>query len=62
MSDQTKAAIMPTDIPQQTQRQDSVYEQVKDLHGWAVRLGMYDAADWMQQRARWVENGREVQS
>jgi hypothetical protein len=32
-------------IPQQTQRQDSTDDQLKDLRVVANRLGMYDAAD-----------------
>ena len=32
-------------IPQQTQRQDSTDDQLKDLRIVANRLGMYDAAD-----------------
>jgi len=32
-------------IPQQAQRQDSLLDQLKDLHAVAARLGMYDAAD-----------------
>lgn len=32
-------------IPQQPQRQDSTREQLADLHAFANRLGLYDAAD-----------------
>lgn len=32
-------------IAQQPQRQDSTVDQLKDLHAFAVRLGLYDAAD-----------------
>lgn len=32
-------------IPQQTQRQDSTTDQLADLHAFADRLGLYDAAD-----------------
>ena len=32
-------------IPQQFQRQDGTIEQFRDLREFAVRLGMYDAAD-----------------
>lgn len=31
--------------PQQFQRQDSTIDQLRDLREFAVRLGMYDAAD-----------------
>ena len=34
-------------IPQQIQRQDSLTDQVRDLHRIAARLGMYDAADFL---------------
>lgn len=40
----------PRDIPQQTQRQDSLTNQLIDLRIAAVRLGLYDADDWIQ---RW---------
>lgn len=32
-------------IPQQPQRQDATREQLADLHAFANRLGLYDAAD-----------------
>lgn len=32
-------------IPQQPQRQDGTNDQLRDLRDFAVRLGMYDAAD-----------------
>lgn len=32
---------------QQPQRQDSLRQQLIDLHVVASRLGMYDAADWL---------------
>lgn len=32
-------------IEQQPQRQDGTNDQLRDLHGFAVRLGLYDAAD-----------------
>lgn len=32
-------------IPQQPQRQDSAKAQLADLHAFANRLGLYDAAD-----------------
>lgn len=34
-------------IPKQTQRQDSLTEQLKDLKIVAVKLGMYDAVDYL---------------
>jgi hypothetical protein len=34
-------------IPRQTQRQDSLSDQLADLRLVANRLGMYDAADWL---------------
>jgi hypothetical protein len=34
-------------IPRQTQRQDSLQDQLRDLHIIAARLGCYDAADWL---------------
>ena len=39
------------DWPEQhPQRQDSVTDQLTDLHRIAARLGMYDAADWLWKR------------
>ena len=38
-------------IPNQPQRQDSMLEQLNDLHRLAITLGMYDAADGL--RACW---------
>jgi len=32
-------------IPHQPQRQDSTNAQLRDLHTFANRLGLYDAAD-----------------
>lgn len=32
---------------QQPQRQDSLEDQLTDLHILATRYGMYDAADWL---------------
>lgn len=32
-------------LPQQPQRQDSTHAQLADLHAFANRLGLYDAAD-----------------
>ena len=42
------------EIPQLGQRQDSTSEQLSDLYQVAIRLGMYDAADWM--RNNWDTN------
>lgn len=36
---------------QQPQRQDSLTDQLRDLHRVAARLGMYDAADWLWKEA-----------
>lgn len=33
------------------QRHDSLSEQLRDLHSYAVQLGMYDAADWLKANA-----------
>lgn len=38
-------------IPQQPQRQDSLRDQLRDLHMVATRLGMYDAADFIWKSA-----------
>jgi len=38
-------------LPQMPPRQDSLDEQLKDLRAVAVRLGCYDAADWLRARA-----------
>jgi hypothetical protein len=35
-------------IPAMAQRQDSTFTQLEDLHAVAVKLGMYDAADWLK--------------
>lgn len=35
-------------IPKMQQRQDSETEQLNDLVFVAVKLGMYDAADWIK--------------
>lgn len=35
-------------IPRQPQRQDSLSDQLWTLHEAAVRLGCYDAADWLR--------------
>lgn len=34
-------------IPELPQRQDSLIDQLEDLVATATRLGMYDAADWV---------------
>lgn len=36
------------------QRQDSLSEQLRDLHRYAVQLGMYDAADWLKANAKTI--------
>src|SRR5271154_4480150 len=36
-------------VPQQPQRQDALANQLGDLFHFAQRLGMYDAADYLQQ-------------
>ena len=33
-----------------TTDQRSLYEQVRDLHIYAVSEGMYDAADWLERQ------------
>ena len=38
-------------LPKLAQRQDSLTDQLNDLHRVANRLGMYDAADWLRQQA-----------
>lgn len=43
MPEQLKALL--EQIPQQPQRQDSAKDQLADLHAFANRLGLYDAAD-----------------
>lgn len=35
-------------LPLLAQRQDGIADQVDDLYMVAIRLGMYDAADWMR--------------
>lgn len=39
----------PKQLPQ---RQDSLSDQLRDLHMLAARYGMYDAADWLWKRMR----------
>jgi hypothetical protein len=34
-------------VGQQPQRQDSLEDQLRDLHRVAMQLGCYDAADWL---------------
>lgn len=43
MTDHLKALL--EQLPQQPQRQDSTTAQLADLHAFANRLGLYDAAD-----------------
>lgn len=43
----TRSAI-PADIPRQTLSQASLCDQLTELVGWANRLGLYDAADLVQ--------------
>lgn len=45
-------------IPQLPQRQDSLADQLHDLHIVATRLGMYDAADWLARMTRWLPKKR----
>jgi hypothetical protein len=40
-------AFTDFDIPQQPQRQDALDHQIQTVYGAAVRLGCYDAADWI---------------
>ena len=42
--------VSATDIPQQPQRQDCLDEQMKDLLTAAIRLGLYDASDFIKDR------------
>jgi hypothetical protein len=45
-------------VKQQSPRQDSLDDQLRDLHRVAARLGCYDAADWLW---KWrVREGRVV--
>jgi hypothetical protein len=45
-------------FPQLAQRQDDLTAQLTDLLAVAVRLGMYDAADWLTQSSpRWRRHG-----
>lgn len=41
-------------IPQQTQRQDSLMDQLEDVRIAANLLGRYDAADWLKRAAKLV--------
>lgn len=43
MTEQLKKLL--EQLPQQPQRQDSTKAQLADLHAFANRLGLYDAAD-----------------
>lgn len=40
-------AVLST-IPQQPQRQDGTNDQLRDLRAFAVRLGLYDADDFLR--------------
>jgi len=42
-------------IPQQPQRQDSNYEQMRDLIPFANKLGLYDVADMLRRHINWVD-------
>ena len=42
-------AAMIDEIPALRQRQDSLDEQLQDLSRVAIKLGMYDADDWLRQ-------------
>jgi hypothetical protein len=42
--------MVTTWLEQKPQRQDSLADQLADLHRVAARLGMYDAADWLWKR------------
>lgn len=44
----TDRTVLCLRIPQQPQRQDSLADQLHDLHILAVRVGCYDAADWLR--------------
>jgi hypothetical protein len=39
-------------IQRRPQRQDSLLDQLRDLHVVAAYLGCYDAADWLWKRIR----------
>jgi hypothetical protein len=39
-------------LQQQPQRQDGALDQLRDLHAFANRLGLYDAADLIQTLVR----------
>lgn len=45
-------------VPQQPQRQDSTAAQLADLHVFANRLGLYDAADVIKKIADTAKDGR----
>jgi len=44
-------------IPQCTQSQESLQDQLIELHLAATRLGLYDAADWLRRTALNEEEG-----
>jgi hypothetical protein len=48
--------VTPEWPTQRPQRQDSLNDQLRDLHRLAARLGMYDAADWLWKK--WVHEGQ----
>jgi hypothetical protein len=47
-------------LPQRPQRQDSLVDQLTDLHRVAARLGMYDAADWLWKHVPWDHDRPET--
>jgi hypothetical protein len=50
MADIERPRVTPEWPTQQPQRQDSLADQLRDLHRIAARYGMYDAADWLWKR------------
>lgn len=56
MSNQTTADRLR--IKQQPQRQDSLIDQLRDLHIIAARIGAYDAADWLWKQIKPTPEGR----
>lgn len=46
MPDNLKAAL--ASLTQQPQRQDGTEDQLRDLHTFANKLGLYDAADFIR--------------
>ena len=49
-------AMDMSNVPELPQRQDSTYEQLKDLYVVANKLGMYDAADSVKVRLDRIES------